>query len=141
MADKKNIIEHKRIRKISGSFSWFDHRIITRGFLDDLATVQILLYFFLVTVSDRYGLSFYHDDRICRLLKIDLSSLGEAREGLIQRSLIAYRFPIYQVLALPPKPVKPPTKEELEDERRRKGLFYIQKIKQAATRGFKIYSS
>jgi len=137
MADKKNIIDHKRLRKITNSFSWIDHRTITGGFLDNLDMVEILLYFFLVAVCDRHGVSFYHDDRICRLLKINLSSLGEAREGLIQRSLIAYRFPIYQVLALPPKPVAPPTKEELEDERRRKGLFYIQKIKQVAARGFK----
>ena len=137
MADKKNIIDHKRLRKITNSFSWIDHRTITGGFLDDLNTVQILLYFFLVAVSDRHGVSFYHDDRICKLLKIDLSSLGEAREGLIQRSLIAYRYPVYQVLALPVKPVSPPTKEQLEEEQRKKGLYYIQKIKQVASRGFK----
>jgi len=133
MADKKNIIDHKRIRKISGSFSWINHRLITAGFLDEISTVEILLYFFLVSVSDRYGLSFYHDDRICRLLKIDLSGLGEAREGLRQRSLIAYKYPIYQVLSLPQKPVSAPTEEELWQEKKKKGLFYINKIKQTAT--------
>jgi hypothetical protein len=137
MADKNHIINHKRLRKITNSFSWIDHRTITGGFLDNLDMVEILLYFFLVAVCDRHGISFYHDDRICRLLKIDLSGLGKAREVLMQRSLIAYRFPVYQVLALPVKPVSPPTKEQLEEEQRKKGLYYIQKIKQVASRGFK----
>lgn len=137
MADKKHIINHKRLRKITNSFSWIDHRTITGGFLDNLDMVEILLYFFLVAVCDRHGVSFYHDDRICRLLKIDLSGLGKAREGLIQRALIAYRFPVYQVLALPPKPVSPPTKEQLEEQPKKMGLYYIQKIKQVAARGFK----
>ena len=131
MADKK-ILDHKRVRKIERSFSWIDHRLITGGFLDELSSYEILLYFFLIAVSDRNGISFYYDDRICRVLKIDLSVLGKAREGLIQRSLIAYTFPVYQVLALPSKPVLPPSEEELEQKRRKRDLFYIQKIKEIA---------
>ncbi|MBW1850596.1 MAG: hypothetical protein JRJ15_04045, partial [Deltaproteobacteria bacterium] len=50
-------------------FSWIDHRLITGGFLLELPTVEILLCFFLVAVSDRNVISFYHDDRICGLLK------------------------------------------------------------------------
>jgi len=138
MAEDKQIIDHKRIRKINGSFSWIDHRLITGGFLKDLSSYEILLYFFLVAVCDRNGVSFYHDDRICRLLKIDLAGLGEAREGLIQRSLLAYKFPVYQVLALPQNPVTPLTKEEIENEKRKKALSYIQKIKQVASRRSKI---
>lgn len=134
MADKRNIIEHKRIRKIDGSFSfsWIDHRIITGGFWDELSTIEMLLYFFLVAVSDRYGVSFYHNDRICHILKIGIFELGDAREGLMQKSLIAYKFPVYQVLALPEKPVAAPTKEELAEVEKSKALSYIQKIKQIA---------
>jgi len=135
MAQDKQIINRKRIRKINGSFSWIDHRFITGGFIDDMSTDEILLYFFLVTVSDRNGVSFYHDDRICGILKIDLGILGEARDRLIQRSLLAYKFPVYQVLALPAKPVTPPTKEEIEHEKREKALSYIQQIKHAARGG------
>lgn len=138
MAEDKQIIDHKRIRKINGSFSWIDHRLITGGFLEDLSSYEILFYFFLVAVCDRNGVSFYHDDRICRLLKIDLAGLGEARKGLIQRSLLAYKFPVYQVLALPENPVTPLTKEEIENEKRKKALSYIQKIKQVASRRSKI---
>ncbi|MBT3259169.1 MAG: hypothetical protein HN366_22325, partial [Deltaproteobacteria bacterium] len=51
------------------------------------------------------GISFYHDDKICSLIKIGLVSLGEARDVLIRKSLLAYDYPIYQVLSLPPQPV------------------------------------
>jgi hypothetical protein len=135
MAHKRDIIDRSRVRKINGSFSWGDHRFITGGFLNDLSTIEILLYFFLVAVSDRYGVSFYHDDRICGLLKIDLFSLGEARCGLIHRSLIGYKSPVYQVLALPSQPVSAPTDEEKAEERRKVGLTYIQKFKEAVRGG------
>ena len=83
------------------------------GFLRDLSAVEILLYFFLVTVSDRNGSSFYHDDKICSLLKIGLVSLGEARDVLVSKSLLAYEYPIYHVLSLPPQPVTSTTSEEI----------------------------
>jgi hypothetical protein len=90
----KRVLNSERLRKIEGSFSWIDHRFITGGFLRDLSTQEILLYLFLVAVSDRNGLSFYHDDRIASLLKIDLPALGQAREGLVLRSLVAYQPPL-----------------------------------------------
>lgn len=133
MADRKNIIDHRHIRKITGSFSWVDHRLITGGFLDELAAEAILLYFFLTAVSDRYGVSFYHDDRIGHLLKIDLHKLGQVRAELMNRGLIAYRYPVYQVLALPEKPITPPTAQELAEEKRKMGLYYLQKIKDVVT--------
>ena len=106
----KRVLHPERLRKIEGSFSWIDHRFITGGFLRDLSTLEILLYLFLVSVSDRNGLSFYHDDRMASLLKIDLPALGQAREGLVLRSLLAYEAPLYQVLSLPPQPVILPSR-------------------------------
>ena len=126
----EKVINHKRLRKIEGSFSWIDHRFITDGFLEQLSTLEILLYLFLVSVSDRNGISFYHDDRVCHLLKIDLPSSGEAREGLIMRSLIAYEPPVYQVLSLPKRLVSPPPKEEFRQRERKRNLYHIQKIKE-----------
>ncbi len=131
MADKKDIIDHKRIRTITNSFSWADHRLITGGFLDDLSTYAILLYFFLIAVSDRHGVSFYHDDRICRIVKIDLRSLGEARQDLINRRLLAYRYPVYQIVALPEKPIPPPSAEELAEEKMKKDRGYLNRLKEA----------
>jgi len=129
MAAKK-ILCPDRIRKIEGSFSWIDHRFVTEGFLHDLSMVEILLYFFLVAVSDRNGLSFYHDDRIASLLKIDLPALGRAREALIRRSLLAYEFPLYQVLSLPPKPIPLPSKQERERQEQDLARHSFKKIRE-----------
>ena len=100
----KKIIDHNRVRKIEGSFSWIDHRFITAGFLQDLATIEILLYFFLVAVSDRHGLSFYSDESICALLQMPSEAYRVARKGLIQKDLIAFDGALFQVLELPPAP-------------------------------------
>lgn len=127
----KKVLDHDRLRKIEGSFGWIDHRFITAGFLQDLSTIEILLYLFLVAVSDRHGISFYHDDTICTILKIPLTGLGEAREGLILRSLIAYEPPLYQVLSLPPDPVSPPTREQIRQKQRETNLCHIRKIREA----------
>lgn len=126
----KRLLCPERIRKIGGSFSWIDHRLITGGFLPDLSTLEILLYFFLVAVSDRHGLSFYHDDRIASLLKIDLVSLGKAREGLLQRSLLAYEAPLYQVLSLPPQPVLLPSREERAQREQEKARHFFKQIQE-----------
>lgn len=110
MISKEPIVP-ERLRKITGTFSWVDHRLLHDGFLAQMSTVEILLYFFLVLVGDRHGLSFYHYDKICALLKLDVDQLLTARARLIERSLIAFEGERYQVLQLPvhaPKPQPPP---------------------------------
>jgi len=91
----------KRIRKISGSFSWIDHRILSSSFLQVMTTHEIVLYFFLILVGDKNGISFYHYDKICKLLKIDLDEYITARNQLIDKSLLAFDQNRYQVLELP----------------------------------------
>jgi hypothetical protein len=126
----KRLLCPDRVRKIEGSFSWIDHRFVTEGFLHDLSTIEILLYLFLIAVSDRNGLSFYHDDRIVSLLKIDLPALGRAREALVRRSLVAYDSPLYQVLSLPPKPVPFPSREEREKQEQEAARYHFKKIRE-----------
>jgi len=125
----KRVLDPERVRKIEGSFSWIDHRFITGGFLRELSTLEILLYLFLIAVSDRNGLSFYYDDRIASLLKVDLSALGQAREGLVLRSLIAYEAPLYQVLSLPPQPMVLASKQERSQREEEIARSYFKKIK------------
>ena len=129
----KKLLRPDRVRKIEGSFSWIDHRFITGGFLEDLSTRELLLYLFLVGVSDRNGLSFYHEDRIASLLNIDLASLGKAREGLVQRSLLAYEPPFYQVLSLPLHPVLLPSKEERTQREHEKAMHFFKTIQEVLT--------
>jgi hypothetical protein len=126
----KRLLCPDRIRKIEGSFSWIDHRFVTEGFLPDLSTIEILLYLFLVAVSDRHGLSFYHDDRVASLLKIDLPALGRARDGLVRRSLLAYEYPLYQILSLPPKPIRLPSKEDRAKQEQEVARYHFQKIRE-----------
>lgn len=100
MISKQPIVP-ERIRKILGSFSWIDHRILSDGFLKAMTSHEILLYFFLVLVGDKNGISFYSYDKICQLLKIGLDDYIQARNLLIKRSLIACHQGRFQVLALP----------------------------------------
>lgn len=102
----KEPIMPERVRKITGTFSWVDHRLLIDGFLAHMSAVEILVYFFLVLVGDRHGLSFYHYDKICALLKIDVEQLLAARARLLERSLIAFDGERYQVLQLPALPTR-----------------------------------
>ena len=108
---KKRILDTNRIRHIDGGFSFIPHRFLTDGFLASLSQKEILLYLFLVLVSDRYGLSFYSYDAICSLLQLSVDDYIEARDGLIKKDLIAFDGTIFQVLDLPSKPLQAsPTK-------------------------------
>ena len=100
MISKQPIVA-ERIRKISGSFSWIDHRLLTDGFLKAMTSHEILLYFFLVLVGDKNGISFYSYDKICQLLKLELGDYIQARNLLLKRSLIAFQQGRFQVLELP----------------------------------------
>ncbi len=100
MISKQPIVA-ERIRRISGSFSWIDHRILTDGFLTSMSRNEIVLYFFLVLVGDKNGVSFYSYDKICQLLKIELDEYIQARNLLLKRSLIAFQQGRFQVLELP----------------------------------------
>ena len=104
---RKKIINPDRIRGIKGGFSFIPHRFVTDGFLSSLNQKQLLLYFFLVLVSDRYGLSYYAYDSICSLLQLTLEDYIQARDGLLQRDLIAFDGTLFQVLQLPAKPQAP----------------------------------
>jgi hypothetical protein len=102
---KKKVLVQDRVRHVDGGFSFIPHRFLTDGFLSSLNQEEILLYFFLILASDRYGLSFYAYDAICSLLELSLDEYIEARDGLIRKDLIAFDGTLFQVLDLPSKPV------------------------------------
>lgn len=100
--------EPLRIRRISGSFAWLDHRLVRDDLLEQLSLLEIAVYVFLVLVADRNGVSFYRKDVISRKLGIDWSQFEEAKARLLERGLIAFRpftkgdvDGFYQVLPLP----------------------------------------
>jgi len=101
---RKKVLNTERVRRINGGFSFIPHRFITDGFVSSLNRQQLLLYLFLVLVSDRYGLSFYSYDSICSLLQMRIDEYIQARDNLIQKDLIAFDGTLFQVLELPPRP-------------------------------------
>ena len=101
---RKKILNPDRIRGIKGGFSFIPHRFVTDGFLSSLGPTQLLLYLFLVLVSDRHGLSYYAYDSICSLLQLTLDDYIQARDGLLKKDLIAFDGTLFQVLQLPAKP-------------------------------------
>ncbi|HHO76378.1 MAG TPA: hypothetical protein ENN05_08100 [Deltaproteobacteria bacterium] len=69
---EKKILMPERIRRIEGGFSYIPHRFVMDGYLAMLSQKELLLYLFLVIVSDRHGLSYYSYDKICTLLEFDM---------------------------------------------------------------------
>ena len=105
-----------RIRKITGSFAFIEHRFLRGGYFACLDRNEVLLYLFLVLVSDRNGLSYYSYDRICTILRIATDEYIEARNGLIRKDLIAFDGRVFQVLSLPDEPVGDPELLKTEED-------------------------
>ncbi len=98
---EKKLIVSDRVRKIPAGFGWIDRRILHDGHLASLDSSAILLYYFLTTVADVEGLSFWADPTVSALLKIPLAQVVGSRDRLVASSLVAFRYPLYQVLSLP----------------------------------------
>jgi hypothetical protein len=117
MIDRQPIVPN-RVRKIVGSFAFIEHRFLRQGFWTGLSHHALLLYFFLVLVADRRGISFYGYDRICSLLGFVLDEYIQARDQLIEEDLIAFDGRLFQVLSLPKHPYRKekPTQIDREDK-------------------------
>lgn len=97
----KSLINPEKKRVLTPPFAWIDRRFLFNGFLAELSLQENLLYFFLVLVADRDGLSYYSYDKICQLLTLDMDDYIKARNGLIAKDLIAFDGRQFQVLLLP----------------------------------------
>jgi len=118
MIHKKPLVP-ARVRMIEGSFAYIEHRFLRDGFFASLSHHELLLYFFLILVSDRSGLSFYPYDKICSLLQMELDDYLEARNQLIEKDLIAFDGRFFQVLSLPDRPELTPILKTREDMEKR----------------------
>jgi len=101
---EKKLLAPDRIRKITSSFAFIEHRFLRQGFWSSLSHHELLLYLFLVLVSDRNGLSYYCYDKICSLLQITVDEYILSRNLLIEKDMIAFDGSLFQVLSLPQKP-------------------------------------
>jgi hypothetical protein len=89
-----------QLRQVPKQFSWVDQRLVREHYIDRLSHPACALYLFLLTVADAQGLSYYAEPTLCRRLSMSKATLHQARHELITRELLAYRRPLYQVLAL-----------------------------------------
>jgi hypothetical protein len=124
---KKKVLNPTRVRKINGGFSFIPHRFVVDGFLAALGQNELLLYLFLVLVSDRNGLSFYSYDTICTLLELSLDEYIASRNSLMDKDLIAFDGTLFQVLDLPGK---------LPDRQEREVRSPVETLIQQTVKGF-----
>jgi hypothetical protein len=97
----KDPVDPDRIRTMPRQFAPLDRQLVYGKHIRFMSPEQIALYAFLECVSDRKGLSYYSDDRICELLHLSLNGLWQSRKHLIDAGCLLYRKPIYQLLNLP----------------------------------------
>jgi hypothetical protein len=88
----------QRLRQITHSFAWVDHRLLRNGFVQVMTHQDQSLYLFLNLVADRNGVSFYRKEKICDLLDLDFGQFEIARDRLLHLGLLA--FAPYSALAV-----------------------------------------
>ncbi len=109
MQIKKRVLCAERLRKVPPQFSWVDQRLVRQHHVQSCDHAALALYLVLVTVADAQGLSYYSDQSLERMLRMDHATLSQARTQLCQRGLLAYQKPLYQILALEePQPASSP---------------------------------
>ena len=98
---QKRVLSPNRVRHLPKcDWSWVDRRFL-REFASKLSGDAIFLYYILVAVSDKNGLSYYSDNALALMVRTSLPSLLKARQELIGHDLIEYQAPLVQVLSLP----------------------------------------
>ena len=97
----KQLLRPERLRQVPEQFSWVDQALVQQHFIDRCDARSAALYLFLITVSDAQGLSYYGAATLARRLHLSDEQFAASRQQLIDLELIAYRSPLYQVLALP----------------------------------------
>lgn len=91
-------VDPGRVRTLPRHFAWVDHRLRER--LHELSLEEIALLLFLHLVADKQGLSFWADSTIAKKLNLKEGDVIQARYALVHRGLIAYRYPLFQILPL-----------------------------------------
>jgi predicted transcriptional regulator with HTH domain len=101
---QKQVLNLNRVRRLPKSdWSWVDRRFL-RQFASSLTGDAVFLYFTLVAVSDKNGLSYYSDNSLALMIRTSLQAMSKARLELVHHDLIAYQAPLVQVLSLPLDP-------------------------------------
>jgi len=100
--DPAAVVDPSRLRTLPSHFAWVDHRLRDR--LQNLSLEEIALLFFLHLAADKTGCCFWADSTIAKKLGLKEGQVIEARYHLLHRGLIAYRYPLYQLVPLEDRP-------------------------------------
>lgn len=92
------LVDPTRVRTLPAHFAWLDHRLRDR--LHELGLEAIALLVFLHLAADRTGCSFWADATIAKKLGVREGDVIQARYQLVAKGLVAYRYPLYQLLPL-----------------------------------------
>jgi hypothetical protein len=110
MMIKKKILNPDRIRRIHGGFSFIPHRFLSRWIFGHRCSKR--KYFstcFWCSPPIAMDSLFTATTRFAPCCKWILTSTSSARNGLIDKDLIAFDGTVFQVLELPATPVVSPT--------------------------------
>ena len=91
-------VDPTRVRTLPPHFAWIDHRLRQR--LHQLSLEEMAVLLFLHLAADRTGCSFWADSTLAKKLGLGEGDIIQARYRLLSRGLIAYRYPLYQILPL-----------------------------------------
>jgi hypothetical protein len=91
-------VDPTRVRVFRHPFAWADVRLRER--LAALSLEEIAVLFFLHLAADRNGCSFWSDAALARKVGLKEGDVIQARFRLVHRDLIAYRYPLFQILPL-----------------------------------------
>ena len=91
-------VDPMRVRTLPPHFAWIDHRLRQR--LHQLSLEEMAVLLFLHLAADRTGCSFWADSTLAKKLGLWEGDIIQARYRLLSRGLIAYRYPLYQILPL-----------------------------------------
>jgi hypothetical protein len=98
-------IRPDRVRRLPGAggmgFSFVDRRLVREDRLSGLSPEAGVLYLFLVTVADQFGVSYYGEAKVAAFTGLPRGILFDLVRELIRADLLAYRHPVYQILSLP----------------------------------------
>jgi hypothetical protein len=96
--DLRQPVDPSRIRALPAHFAWADHRLRDR--LAGLSLEEIAVLFFLHLCADRNGCCFWADATLAKKLSLREGDVIQARNALVGKGFILYRYPLYQILPL-----------------------------------------
>ena len=97
-------LQTDKLREIPNGFGWVDHRLLRDGHIRNCSSDALALYLLLVCAADGQGLSYYGDGLVCSILGWSHGRLESARKCLMDRDIVDFEAPLYQLLEIPPKP-------------------------------------